>query len=99
MIHIQKYTDRMTNLETNLVAVCRSNQLCDRIQFDSLSEPEGNNIYSGVYAPGFEPAEVPEENEDGNGKGSQTTSLILLKENKIAVMERSSLDNANLFVI
>lgn len=90
----------MTNLETNLVAVCRQNQLCDRIQFDSLTEPEGSNIYSGVYAPGFEPTEVPEENEDDTkSKGSQTPSLILMKENKIAVMERSSLDGANLFVI
>ena len=25
MVHIQKYQDRMTNLESNIVAVCRQN--------------------------------------------------------------------------
>lgn len=95
-MHHVAYTDRMTRLTSALTGICRHNQLCPKIQFESLYEPEGSaNTFKDVL-----PAEHLPERDPAieKFKEKQESSLMYLSGNKIAVLFRAA-DKTNCFII
>ena len=96
MLHYIPFTDKITNMHTNIAGVCRQNQLCAKIQFESLFEPEsGKNIYQDVLPTEFLPERDPAVEK---WRASNERSFVYLSGNKISVLIKSA-DQTNQFVI